>query len=183
MCDPVSMAAVMSAAKIGGSVMSFVGQQQAYGFNEKMANLQFANTSNAETIKTGEVNQQQSEQDVTNAVNQAQAFGKIAASGTSSAAGRGTIGAAETSAGITSARQFGLTQQQGTAQRQQVGTELQGANLQRTSQINSMQKPSLASLVLGIVGGGVSGGQTYYASGGKDLGGDLSSTFSQMTGG
>lgn len=175
MCGPLAIAGASMALGIAQSAMSFVGQQQAYSQNREAANIQYANTWNAEQQKAGQVNQKQSEDKLSNVIDFAQHFGRIAASATTMGVGSGTLGAVQSSAGVESNRKAGIIDLNARNERGQIGTELQAANLRRTATINSVAKPNLLSLGLSIGGDVLGAGSTYRATGGTNLIGDISS--------
>ncbi len=175
MCGPLALAGASMALGIGQSAMQFMGQNAAYAANERAANEQYAATSNAVSQQAEQVNAKQSEDTLTNAVAAAQGYGRIAASATTMGAGPSSAGNAMNAEGVTAGRRQGITDLNANNARMQLGQELKGADLRRVSTINSVQPGNIASLALGIAGSAMGGGRTYYASGGKNLGQDISS--------
>lgn len=173
MCGPLALAAIPATLGVVQAGMDFVGGQQAYHANRIAANTQYASTYNTAQQQAGQTNVKQSQDTVSNVIDAAQRFGRIAAGASSIGLGAGTVGAAVNASGVLTGRRQGAISFNANSERNQIGNEVQGANLRRTSQINSVQKPSLLGLMVGIGKAATSGGNTYYASGGKNLGGDI----------
>lgn len=182
MCDPLTLAAISTAVGVASSVGQYEGQKDLRHSTVLAANEQYAQTYNAVEAEAGQTNVQQSEADVTNAATAAQRFGRIAASASSIGLGATTGGSLETAAGVTSAREKAITDINATFQRQQEGNELEGANLRRTSTINSVPAPNGLTLLTSLGGSLLQGASSYYAAGGKTLGSDISNAFSSAVG-
>lgn len=173
MCSPQAMGAADATLGVAKDIMGFVGQQQAYHDNRIAANLQYANTSNIIGQQAEQTNVKQSQDTVSNIIDAAQRFGRIASSATSIGLGAGTVGAARSAGEVISNRRQGVIDFNSNSERLQLGNEQQGANLKRTSQINSVPKANILGLGLDIAGSAMGGAQTYYAAGGKQLGSDI----------
>lgn len=170
MCNPQMMSAGQGALGVTKDIMSFVGQQQAYHDNRIAANLQFANTSNVVAQQAEQTNVKQSQDTISNIIDSAQRFGRIAASASTIGVGAGTVGAAVSASQVLNNRRQGAINFNANSERLQQGTELTAANLRRTSQINSVKKANIVSLGLDIAGDAVGAQSTYYASGGQGKG-------------
>lgn len=164
-----AIAGISTALSIGSSVASFVGGQAAAHNEIVSANRNYAAKFNQTQIEGSQVDQAQSEEDLTNAVKAAQSFGSIAASASSLGIGRTSLQQVLSADATGAGRNFAITQANYTAKREGVNTELYGAQLERQSQVEAARanRPSGLSLALGIAGAVAGGASQYMQLGGK----------------
>lgn len=167
MCDPITMAAATFAVGAGQAISSYVGQKQAYKANVVASNLNFANQYNIEQQKHGELDQQKSENAFDTAIATVRAQGSVAAGAASMGLSQGSIVQALNADSFGIGRQAGAEDTNDANQRVQLSNELQGADIERQSQISKVSKPGLADLALGIGAAGLKGASAYTSAGGK----------------
>lgn len=157
MCLPIVLAAVA----IAGSVMSYMGQNQAAKANQSAANLNAANQYTVREQARVQGEQRSAEERVNLAVESAQNFGRIAQSSSTMGLGASTTQQAMNASDVATGRAQAVGGQNFLFGRSQYANDIYGDQLQKASQINSVPKGNTAALALGIVQGGLSG----YSSG------------------
>lgn len=167
MCDPVSMAVATTATSAASSYMGFAGQNQAAAANETAANLGYANSINGLNTQATQIDKQQSENTVTALINSVAARGRISAAASSQGMGGSTTAAQENAAEFASGRQLSIEDLNSQQERVQNANQRSGADLQRRSQIASVQPASTLSLVLGVANSALKGANQFSQSGGQ----------------
>lgn len=159
---PLVFMAASAALGVGSAVAGYVGQKEAYKANLSAANANAANAFNVREQNRVEGDQKNAEDRLSLIVEGAQNFGKIAQSASVLGYGPATTQAALSASAVATGRATGINAQNFLFQRSQYQNDLQGDQLQRVSQINQVQAPSAASLVLGIGKAVVGAGSDYY---------------------
>lgn len=133
-------------------VMDFIGGQQAHHDEVQAANLNYAQKFNADQAEGAQVNAQQSESNLSDSVKAAQSFGTIAASASSLGLGTYSLSNLFGSDATAAQRTQAITDANYAGKRNAIATDLQGAALQRNSEIRAANasKPGLVSLALGV---------------------------------
>lgn len=167
MCDPVSLSLVSAGIGVATSVATFTGQQKAYHDNQTAANLTYANTSNSIARKATQIDAQQSESVFDNAVKSAADDSSVVASASDSGLSPNALVHSLNTVDFGNARAATLADINAQNQRIQLGQDQTDANIRRVSQINSVQKGSPVSLLLGIAGSAASAGSQYHQLGGQ----------------
>lgn len=167
MCDPVSIAVTTAAVSALSTTVGFIGQRQAAKANEQAANVSAAQQHNELGQRAVQVDAQQSENTVNALIERAAGQGAISASASAFNTGVSTTTQRSNAADFALGRSLSIEDLNSENQRQQIGNEHTGVELERVSQINSVQKPGALSLALGIGEAGLKGANAYSNAGGK----------------
>lgn len=167
MCDPISLAVTSAALGIGQAASQFQGEQNAHKSNEVAANLNYAQQFNTEQAKATQIDANTSATSFDSAITAAQAKGRIAASAADSGMGGSSLTQNLNASLFGIGRQDSVSQFNDQSQRNQLGSDLTGAEISRRAQIARVPNPTGASLVLGIGKGVMSGFSTYAGAGGS----------------
>lgn len=161
MCDPMTLAIATAALGVGESVSQYVGMNQQYEVNRQASNYNYARDREAINRQDVQLQEQNSQNVFETAIAAAQARGAVAVSAAEQGLGVPSI------AGRLNAEMFGLGKQATTDQinftnqRQELASNRTDAEIKRQNQINSKQKGSPLSLILGV-GKAVVGGASDY---------------------
>ena len=167
MCDPITIAAATFAVGAGQAVSGYFGAQEAYKANKQAANLSAAYQHDVIQQKSIQLDQEKSEKALDTAIATVRAQGQVAASASAMGVAPSSI------VGAINADMFGIGRQAMADEtndrnaRLQLSNELRGAEIERVSKINSVAKPGVLDLALGIAGAGLKGVDAYSTAGGK----------------
>jgi hypothetical protein len=167
MCSPVALAGVTGGVQAASSVFGFMGQNQAAKLNTQAANLGYANNINALNTQATQINQQQSENTVSSLIDSVAARGRISAAAGSEGAGGSSTASQMNAAEFSAGRNLAVEDLNSQNARVQNANQRSGADLQRRSQIASVQPASPLSLVLGLANAGISGAKQFSEAGGQ----------------
>ena len=166
----------LSAGTLGGitagigavqAVASFAGGMSAHEQAVTAANVDYHAKMGAINAQNVQLSQEQSENTETGAIKMAQSFGRIAASATTLGLGKSTLAPYISGAQGGDARNTDIENLNIEGKRNQLGSDLYGAALQRKSTIDQTPSPGILSLVLGLGKAGLEGATTYANAGGK----------------
>lgn len=167
MCSPQALGGAQAGLGIIGNVMNYFSIQSAHHAAVQAANLNYNMKSQQVDQQNVQIGQQETEQNLTDAVKQAQTFGRIATS--ASALGLGQYSSrqlvGDEAAGYN--RHLGLNTRNALQARQNLQTELTGASIQRSTEISNAPHTNLGVLALSIGKSAVGGASTYADLGGK----------------
>lgn len=161
MCDPGTIAAFTLALGATEAVSSYVGGKQAAEANRQAANYNFAREQDAIGRQDVQLQQENSQKAADTAITQAAERGKIAVSAAEGGLAPSSI-VSQLNAGM-----FGIGRQRDaeltnfTGQRNQLSENRVDAAVKRDTQIASMPKPTVASLVIGLGKAGLSAANAY----------------------
>lgn len=161
MCDPGTIGLLTLALSGAEAVTSYIGGKQAASANETAANFNFAREHDAIGRQDVQLQQENSQKAADTAITQAAERGKIAVSAAEGGLAPSSM-ISQLNAGmfgIARGRDAELTNL--TNQRQQLSENRVDAAIKRDSQIASMPKPTVASLVIGLGKAGLSAGNAY----------------------
>lgn len=150
---------------MASTITQYIGAQQAYSANRTAANENYANKMNADQAQNTQLSEQLSEDHVSNAIRSAQTYGRIAA--TSTGLGAASLMPALGAATMNVARSQSIEDMNTASKRQNIVASMTGAELERRSQINSMAKPNLVTLGLGLAKDATGGATSFGQMGGK----------------
>lgn len=154
-----------------GNVVNYFAIQSAHHAAVQAANLNFNMKQQQADRENVQIGEQQTENNLTDAVKYAQNFGRIASS--ASALGLGVYSTRQlignNAAGFN--RTLGINDRNADNARANLQTQLTGASIQRSTEISNAPHTNLGMLALSI-GKSVTGGATTYA----DLGGKFGAT-------
>lgn len=181
MCAPLlaaipAIAAAVSPSAIGaatagvgalGSIAGFFGAQSAHHAAVQSANLNYAAEDQKAQLENSQLSSQQSEGALTDAVAEAQAQGRIAASASSLGLGVYSSHALFSEAAAGYNRTIGINDANYSNQRAGIQTDLEGASLRRSSAIAAAPRANLGTLALGLAGNVLQGASVFAAAGGK----------------
>lgn len=150
-----------------GSIATFLGTQSAHHAAVQTANLNYAAKDEQTQRENVQTSQQQTEQNLTDAVKQAQTFGQVATSASALGLGQFSSNQLLTTSAVAYNRTLGINAANYDNKRANIQTELQGASLKRSSDIAAAPKANLGTLALSLAGNALSSVSTYGALGGK----------------
>lgn len=172
MCSPqLAAAGGQAGMSMIGNVVNYFAIQSAHHAAVQAANLNFNMKAEQADKQNVQIGQQETEQNLTDAVKQAQSFGRIAV--TASALGLGDYSTRQLTAATYAAhnRNLGINTRNADQARGNLQTELTGASIQRSTEISNAPHTNLGQLALSL-GKSAAGGATTYA----DLGGKFGMT-------
>lgn len=164
---PLAAAAASSAASAGSAIMSYFGAQSAHHAAVQSANLNYNAKLEQSQRENVQLSEQEGQNNLTSAVQQAQAFGRIATSAASLGLGQYSTHQVLSADAATYNRTMGINDQNYDNKRVNLQTEMEGAGLQRNSEIAAAPRSNLGSLALGLIGSAGQGASTYAAVGGR----------------
>lgn len=171
MCTPGAIGGAQAGLGIIGNVMNFLSIQSAHHAAVQAANLNFNQKSAQVDRENVQLGEQQTENNLTDAVKYAQNFGRIASSASELGLGaystRQLIG--NNAAGFN--RTLGINDRNAANARTNLQSQLTGASIQRSTEISNAPHTNLGVLALSI-GKTVVGSASTYA----DLGGKFGAT-------
>lgn len=159
-------AASQTALSMVGNVVNYFGIQSAHHAAVQAANLNYNEKSAQADQQNVQLSEQETETNLSDAVKQAQGFGRIATS--ASALGLGAFSTHQLLSDNAAAynRSIGITERNADQSRANLQTELTGASIQRSTEISNAPHTNLGMLALSL-GKSAAAGATSYA----DLGG------------
>lgn len=133
-------------------IMDFIGGQQQHHEQLVAANLNLAQKFNSTQATGAQLNAQQSEENLTNAIKAAQSSGTIAASASSYGVGTYSLSNLFGSDATAAQRTKAITDTNFAGERLAISEDYHGAVLQRNAEVRAADaaKPGLVSLALGI---------------------------------
>lgn len=168
MCDPVTITAAATATVAAISTTAgFMGAQQAAKDNKTAANLTAANSFNDLSARGRQIDQQNSENILSNLIDAHAAQGAISASASAYGTGEATTQQLSNAAQFAAGRNAEIDQLNSDDQRLQLASDRVGVGMRRQSQINSKLAPSGLSLALGYAQDAIGGVNEYHSLGGK----------------
>lgn len=176
MCDPVTIAVVAASTAALSTTVGFIGQTQMAKANEQAADVAAAQQHNELGQRAVQVDAQQSENTVNAIIERAATQGTISASASAFNTGLSTTAQRSNAADFALGRGLSIADLNSQGQRDQIGNQHIGVEMDRVSQINSVQAPGALSLALGITQAGLTGANAYSTAGGDLSGGSKSKT-------
>jgi len=166
MCNPMFLAAASTAIGVVRAGAEYVGGRKLASAQELAVNQTAAEQSNVLARRDVQIGAQASEDRVNAIINAVAAQGRISASASSMGSDAATVAQMSNAEAFKAGRGASiqdLNTQNALAENQQAR---RNNELERVSKINTIQKPTPLSLVLGIAQAGLQGANTYYATGG-----------------
>lgn len=165
MCDPVTIAAVLSATMgIATAVTGFQGQQAAAEQAQTNANINFSQKLEGLSAQGAEAERRDSEASFDRMIEFARAQGRIATGAAEQGLSSTSIGQQLQTSAFETGREGSIAEVNSRLEDAQRRREIEGADRQRNQIVAANQGPSPLSLILGIAGG-VSQGASIYAGG------------------
>ncbi len=161
MCDPVTIGALTAVLGATEAVTSYVGGRQASEANRQAANFNYAREQDAIGRQDVQLQQENSQKAFDTAITSASERGKIAVSAAEGGLAPSSM-ISQLNAGmfgIGRSRDAELTNLTNT--RNQLSENRVDAAIKRDTQIASMPKPTVASLVIGVGKAGLAAGNAY----------------------
>lgn len=143
MCGPLTLAAA-------STVTAFIGQRQAAKANEQAANVTAHNAYNEQQQRNVQIDANQSESTLNNLIAQRATQGRISSSAAALGVDNSTAEGLFQSSDFASGREQSINDLNSQNLRVQSDNNIRGIEIQRISDINRVQKPSAASLILGL---------------------------------
>lgn len=159
MCSPVQtsetpggLASVAPVIGMASDILGFVGARRAEKANRVAAQQNYFDRISAINEQGSQLDASASERSVDEVIAEAQAQGRISAG--SAALGASSVARLQNTASQELSREEALADLNDRNARVQLGREKRGADIERISAINRVQKPSIAALGLRMAGRG-----------------------------
>ena len=160
MCDPGTLALATTAVGSASDVLGFVGQEQSASANRVASNQNYFDRMSALQAQGVQMDAADAERSVDEAIARAQEGGRIATTASEFVGAAGQAQLRNTSAAELS-RSEAVADLNSQNARAQLGRERKGADIERISNINKVQRPSGAALALKLGGRALQGGTDY----------------------
>lgn len=167
MCTPQAGGIAQGVVGVTTAFVNYFAIQSAHHAAVQAANLNYHAKAEQVERENVQLSEQQGQNNLSTAVQQAQAFGRIATS--AGALGLGAYSSHQMFSADAAAynRTLGITDKNYANKRTNLQAELEGAGVQRNVDISNAPHTNLGMLALGVAQGAVGGMNTYASMGGR----------------